>query len=121
MIGLFSASLLFHLCVLVGIVPFQMVWGGRLANRNEMFVFEAISICVNLFFLAVTLVKAGLVQVKLTAKVLDRIFLGMAAVFILNTVGNLFSKNEIESWLFTPITALLAALCFWARGEPKRN
>ncbi len=49
---------LFNICVLVGLVPYTMVWGGRLESHEQMVVFEFVSILINLFCLAVVLVKA---------------------------------------------------------------
>jgi hypothetical protein len=50
LIGLLIAVILFHIAVIVKVIPYGIAWGGRLQNDAEMYVFEAISILVNLFF-----------------------------------------------------------------------
>jgi len=55
MLGLLIAVLLFHLSIILKIIPYEITWGGRLKNDSEMYVFETISIVINLFlFLILT-------------------------------------------------------------------
>lgn len=107
-----SLVVCFHLLVISGVVPFQIVWGGRLQNREQMLQFETVSILLNLLMLVVVATKAGYLNLNLPPLML-RILLGtMAGLFASNTVGNLFSENELEKLLFTPLTFLLTILCF---------
>jgi hypothetical protein len=48
LIILFSV-ILFHICIIFKIIPYNIAWGGRLTNDNEMYVFECISILINAF------------------------------------------------------------------------
>ena len=36
---------IFHIMILVRVIPYEITWGGRLKTVEEMFVFETISIC----------------------------------------------------------------------------
>ena len=48
---IYSLSIVFHLLVLIKIIPYKMVWGGRLKSDIDMYKFEAVSLTVNLLFL----------------------------------------------------------------------
>jgi hypothetical protein len=102
-----SASIVFHLLVLVKIVPYKIVWGSRLKTDADMYKFEAVSVILNLFFLVIILLKMKIISFDFPENVLNYIIWGMAVLFFLNTVGNLLSKSSLEKKIFTPITILL--------------
>lgn len=107
---LISLSLIigFHLLVVAGVIPFQIVWGGRLENHSQMLSFEGISILLNLIMVAVVALHANFLKWKVN-RVIIRIGLwAMFGLFLINTIGNLFSVNELEKLIFTPITLLLS-------------
>ncbi|MEI7582174.1 hypothetical protein [Runella sp.] len=108
LISIFSLTLIFHLLILTGIIPYSMVWGRRINSQSQMIVFETVSIVVNAFFLLVVLLKSGFFKVRLPEKIANGILWVMVIVFLLNTVGNLLSANSLEKIIFTPITLLLA-------------
>ncbi len=100
-----------HALILLGIVPFQMVWGGRLTEHSRMVVFESVSLAVNLLMVLVVLVQAGRLRLKVKAIVLKVALWAMALLFGLNTLGNALSHNTLEKSLFTPLTLLLCLGC----------
>ncbi len=100
-----------HGLILLGMVPFQVVWGGRLTEYSQMVTFESVSLSVNLLMIAVVLVQAGWVRLKIKARVLKGTLWGMAALFGFNTLGNALSSNVLEKSLFTPLTLLLCVGC----------
>ena len=104
---IYSLSIVFHLLVLIKIIPYKMVWGGRLKSDTDMYKFEAVSLTVNLLFLFILLVQSNYVALSIPSNILTYAFWGMAALFLLNTAGNLLSKNRMEQMIFTPITILL--------------
>jgi hypothetical protein len=104
---IYSLSIVFHLLVLIQIIPYKMVWGGRLKSDTDMYKFEAVSLTVNLLFLFILLVQSNYVALSIPRNILTYTFWGMAALFLLNTAGNLLSKNRMEQMIFTPITLLL--------------
>ncbi len=103
-----SLVILFHLLVIAGVIPFQVVWGGRLKDTSQMLVFESVSILLNLLMLTVVSIQAGLVKVTLNQRILKIAFWLMGILFFLNTIGNLASLNQLERLVFTPLTFLLA-------------
>ena len=108
-LGLLFSVILFHICIIVKIIPYNIAWGGRLTNDNEMYVFESISILINLFLSWLLLMKGEFVQFKFPNKTINLILWIFFALFILNTVGNLFAKTNFEK-LFALLTGLSAIL-----------
>lgn len=109
---LFIASVLFHLLVLTGIIPGEIVWGGRIKTAEELMVFETVSLSLNLFFLLVVLQKGGFIHLPLGERPVNFILWIMVILFALNTVGNLFAVSKLERNLFTPLTLLTSLACF---------
>jgi hypothetical protein len=105
---IFSLVMIFHALVLTGIIPFEMVWGGRLKSKEEMIPFEITSIALNLVMLGIVAIQTGLLKVNVKPIVLKIAFWCMFVLFAVNTVGNIFSNNELERFIFTPLTLLLS-------------
>ena len=42
-ISIFSLSILFHLLVIMKVIPSTIVWGGRIENQQELLKFESVS------------------------------------------------------------------------------
>lgn len=110
LVALLTAVIVFHVLVLVGVVPPEIVWGGRLKSHEELIRFEVVSIALNLFMIFVAGHPAGFLRI-LNSKVVRWLLILMAVLFVLNTVGNLMAVDPLERWIFTPLTALLAVLC----------
>ncbi|RHX85938.1 hypothetical protein [Leptospira stimsonii] len=109
---LFAAVFVFHFLVLIRIIPYTIVWGGRLQNLEQMYIFEVVSIVLNSFFLFVILMEGRWIRGYFSTSVLKGILWGMIVLFSWNTFGNLNALNSFESLVFTPITFLIALLCF---------
>ncbi|GAA4362879.1 hypothetical protein GCM10023185_31160 [Hymenobacter saemangeumensis] len=108
MLFILALVVLFHLLIVAGIIPYTIVWGGRLKTQEQMLRFETVSIALNLLMLAVVAVKAGLLKVRLSPAVVQAALWMMFGLFLMNTIGNLFSTNELERMVFTPLTLWLA-------------
>jgi hypothetical protein len=116
-----GSTVVFHLLMLFGVFPMDLVWGGRIIEKNDFYIMESISISVNVLFIFVILGRAG----YLTWSLSKRFFIVgvwiMAALFILNTVGNIFSLNETERLVFTPITLILSIACIMLNVVSSKN
>ena len=108
-IGLLFIITLFHLSIIVKIIPYNIAWGGRLTNDIELYVFESISIFVNVFLSWILLMKGGFVKFKFSTRVVKIILWLFFVLFILNTVGNIFAKTNFEKY-FALLTGLSAIL-----------
>ncbi|ALI99916.1 hypothetical protein [Rufibacter tibetensis] len=108
MVFIFACTIVFHLLVLTSVIPFTIVGGGRVTNQTEMYKVETPAL-LNVFFLFVALVQAGYVRLRVSPKVLSGVLWFIFGIFLLNTVGNLFSNSHLEKLIFTPVTFILAA------------
>lgn len=102
------AALVFHMLVLLQVIPFTIVWGGRLKTRKAMYRFEAGSIAVNILLLVLLLACTGYIDFSFSTATIRIIYWCIAGLFLLNTLGNLFSKSKMEKRIFTPVTLLTA-------------
>lgn len=103
LIIIYSIITVFHSCILLKIIPYDITWGGRLQNDQEMYVFETASIAINLFLIWILLMKGDFVTYKFPVKVIHIILWIFVVVFALNTVGNIFAKTILEK-AFTLLT-----------------
>jgi len=108
LVFLFTAVICFHLLVLAGVVPSDIVWGGRILQRGELLRFEAVSIALNAGMAALAAAYAGWIPNRLSPRFFRTFFWILFFLFSLNTAGNLAARHSLETLLFTPLTALLA-------------
>jgi len=94
--------------ILLKIIPYHLIWGGRLKSNNEMYRFEIFSILLNALFIIVILAQADFWMINIPKNIITYALWLMTGLFLLNTLGNAISKNKIERLIFTPITILLA-------------
>ena len=109
LLGVLSLVVLFHLFLVFKVIPYDIAWGGRLQNDEQMYVFETVSILVNLFLMWVLLMKAGLVKFRFPDRVVNAILWVVFGIFLLNTLGNLFAKTLFEKQ-FAFLTAFISLL-----------
>jgi hypothetical protein len=110
-LGLLSMVIVFHVFILTKIIPYTIAWGGRLENDAEMYVFELISIAINLLIMFVLALKAGYLTMKVSEKILDIVLWIFFFLFCLNTLGNLLAETIFEK-SFSVLTAI-SALFIW--------
>ena len=110
----------FHLLVLTGIIPFEIIWGGKITDVSQMRELETVSIIVSLFMLAVAAVWAKTNKTGTTGKVTTIILWIMFFFFCFNTITNLLSGNLFEQLFFAPLTLLLALFTFRVVKKPRR-
>lgn len=118
-LGFLGAIILFHLCIVTKIIPYDITWGGRLTNDTEMYIFETISILVNVFLSWVLLMKGDFVTYKFSNRVVNAVLWIFFAIFILNTVGNIFAKTDFEK-LFALLTGFFSIL-LWMTIKKKKT
>ena len=110
---------IFHILVLLGIVPPNIVWGGQVGESPaNLVVLEVVALVVTALFAWIIAAKVGYVQVR---RFRLGITIGVWLVFaylLLNTVGNLASGVTLEKLLFTPLTLLLAFCALRVAIEP---
>jgi hypothetical protein len=113
LMSIFSLGILFHLLVIIGIVPSHIVWGGRATSADELMRLEIVSISLNALFLVFTLILNGNIKVRMKPLFAKILLWLMSILFILNTIGNLLAKSSIETIIFTPVTLLSSVFCLY--------
>lgn len=104
-----SLVTLFHLAVIAKLIPYTIAWGGRLQSDSQMYVFECLSILINLFLIWVLLMKGGYAHNSFRPKAVTVILWVFLIIFVLNTIGNIFAKTTFEKF-FAIITLAFAVL-----------
>lgn len=115
-LGILVVIILFHFCIIMKIIPYDITWGGRLKSDAEMYGFETISILINLFLVWILLMKANLVKYQFSPRTITIILWVFFTIFILNTIGNIFAKTFLEK-LFVFLTGFFAFL-LWKINRP---
>ena len=118
--SLLVLALCWQMVVLAGLVPLEMVWGGRLQNEDERRIMTIVSMAILPLMIVIVLASIG----TLGRRWMNAGRLGawlMFALFCLNTVGNLIAEDPRERWIFTPITLLLAFLSWRVTKQPVQH
>lgn len=110
LICIYSLTIVFHLLVLLKVIPYKIVWGSRLKTDSDMYKLETVSVILNIFFLIVILSISNYIPFTFNESVLTVLLWIMAALFLFNTVVNMLSKNRLEKLIFTPVTIILTIL-----------
>ncbi|MCD4746473.1 MAG: hypothetical protein K8R58_09250 [Bacteroidales bacterium] len=102
----------FHVLVLLKILPSEMVWGGQIKNAFFLVFFESFAIILTLLFAIIIAIKIDYIKIKRLKRFANIGVWVMLVYFILNIIGNLTSEVTFEKLIFTPITVLLTIFAF---------
>lgn len=102
-------GVLFHILVILKIVPYSMVWGGRVNNENY-WMLEILSLLVLAVASFIIAGRAGFIHLRKFNKIFYFGCWLLLVVFILNTVGNLTSSVQIERYFFSTVTFVIVLL-----------
>lgn len=103
-------ALVYHILIISNIIPFKYVWGGKIETREQLLVFETISILLNFFIIYLALSGAKMTKSLLPERLLTILLWFFAGLLFFNTIGNLAAEEMIESIIFTPMTAIMSIL-----------
>jgi hypothetical protein len=109
--ALLIAVILFHISIITKVVPYEIAWGARLQNDSEMYIFESISILIILFLAIVLLMKGQHLKFRFSTKAINIILWVFLSFFLLNTIGNIFAKTNVEK-SFAVLTFVFAVLIY---------
>ena len=119
LLWLIAAVTLFHLAILIKIIPYEITWGGKLKNDAEMYLFESISILINLFLGYVLLIKGEYVSKLILSKAVNIILWVFLFIFGLNTIGNIFAETLFEK-SFSLLTLIFTYLIWTILKKNKK-
>lgn len=105
------AILLFHSSIILKIVSYEITWGGRLTTDSEMYVFEIVSILINLILGLTLLIKGNYIKQIVSLKIVTITLWIFLILFGLNTIGNVFAKTNFEK-IFAVFT-LSSSILLW--------
>ena len=92
------AYCILHLSIILQIIPYSIVWGGKIKSDVEMYVLEGIALVIMSFLGIAISMKNRIIKPIFTHKTLKRIVFVFAVFFMLNTVGNLLAETAIEKY-----------------------
>ena len=120
MLLLLTLLIIFHVFVLAQIIPYQVVWAGRLNTVSQMRRFEVLAIVPNVILAMVLLLKGNYIRNRLPEKIVNAIIWLFVIVFFLNTVGNLFAVTKFEKYVFGSVSLVSFLLCLRIVRTPFR-
>jgi hypothetical protein len=109
LIGALLLLVLFHVLILFGVVPSDIVWGGQIdGSAANLLTLEMIAIVMTLVFITVVVLKLRDLKAGKSRILVNVGIWVIFAYLLLNTVGNFASGVSFESMVFGPITIILA-------------
>ncbi|MCB9207511.1 MAG: hypothetical protein H6610_11180 [Ignavibacteriales bacterium] len=102
--------IIFHILIVVGKVPYNIVWAGKIKSKKELFLMESISLFISLMAVIIVGSKTkNLIFIEDQTIVNTGMWI-LLALFVFNTIGNLTAKNPIEKYGFGTLTILISFL-----------
>lgn len=111
MLILLMLVVLFHILVVVQVIPYTIVWAGKINSISEMQAMESVSIAINVLLILVLLLRGNYIETNIPNSFLNFIIWIYVVLFAANTIGNLYSESKLELYLFTFLTFVSAILC----------
>ena len=112
MMILLSITVVFHLLILSGAIPYKLVWSGLLDTRMQMVMYALSSITALIVVIFAISIKGGYMKPFVSKQALNAILWLLVVLFILSSARILLSKTTLEMILFTPPTLISAILCY---------
>lgn len=109
----------FHLLVLFGVIPYDIVWAGKITNGKQLFTMEALSLLILVMAAMIVSLKMGYLNILQNSAITSIGMWVLFALFALNTIGNLTAKEPIEKYGFGLLTAVMALLALRLAIAPK--
>jgi len=104
-----SLLAVFHVFVLLNVIPSDIVWGGQIDNLAiNLITLEITALLVTLVFTVIIAAKMDYIKAGRFKRAINIGVWIIFAYLILNTLGNLASGISFENLIFAPITLLLA-------------
>ena len=98
--------MIFHLLVIINILPRDIVWGGTI-DENSVIKYEIIAFLITGFLLFMASVKAGYINNNIIKKIANVFIWFMVVYFAFMIFTNLSAKTFTEKLIFIPISILM--------------
>ena len=110
---LFALLFVFHILVIAGVMPSNVVWGGQGdASAGSLTSLELLALLVTVLFAIIIAAKMGYIR---SGRFQRASRVGMWIIFaylVLNTIGNFASNSTFEMAVFGPVTVVMALCAF---------
>ena len=110
LISLLIALVIFHVLVLIKVVPYEIVWAGQIKDSSSMFIYEGFAVFLTILFILIIWMKINNFKSGKYDKIVNVGVWIIFIYFLLNIVGNLASGVTAEKLIFTPITIIMTLL-----------
>ncbi len=111
-IGVCACVIIFHILIIIKVIPYSIVRWGRLTTDAEMYKFESVSLAINSLILLLVSMKWWFIKYFLPAKFVNVLLRWLFYLLIWNTIANIFSETLFEAVFFTILTWLIAVLIY---------
>ena len=112
LISLLILLIVFHVLVLMKVIPYQIVWAAQIDDSSTLLIYEGFAISLTALFVLIISMKIGYFMPRKFNKVVNAGVWFVFIYFLLNTIGNLTSGVTAEKLIFTPLTILMTLLAF---------
>lgn len=102
--------IMFHTLIVFGIVPYNIVWAGKIKNKKELLLMESISLFISVMAMIIVGSKTKNLIIIEDPTIVNIGMWILLALFIFNTIGNLTAKNPIEKYGFGTLNILISFL-----------
>jgi hypothetical protein len=102
----------FHLLVLIQVIPYNIVWGGKFQNATQMRRFEIASIALNGLIIFIIAMRGQYIKLNFPLNTINLFLWLIVLLFSINIIGNLFAETKMEKIVFTPIATISMILCY---------
>lgn len=104
--------IVFHVLVLLNVIPYEIVWAGRIDDTSSLLMYEGFAIFLTSLFIVIISMKIGYLQSSKFSKAVNFGVWVVFTYFLLNTIGNLVSDVIAEKLIFVPLTIFMSLLAF---------
>ena len=109
---LLAGLLVFHLLVIVGLVPPEIVWGGDFESPEAALPLQAFTVLMMALFLGATAMRIGLIGEENTGRRARVVLWVMAAYFFVNATGSVAAGVGADNFAMAPFSGLAMLLAF---------
>lgn len=111
LLGSLGLLALFHILVLLRVLPPRIVWGGRSGGAGaRLGVLETVALLVTILFAGIIAAKARYLGSGWPGRAVSVAMWCVFGYFAINVVANVASSSTLERAIFTPVSVILAAL-----------
>jgi hypothetical protein len=109
---IFAFLSLFHILVLIGFVSHEIIWAGRIKSKSDLIKLESVSLIILFMSTIIVGMKLEYFDLGLSSLYINTGLWILFILFLLNTIGNIFSKNKFEKYAFGTLTIIITFLVF---------